>query len=207
MAVLQLSKTKELFLWHAAMKSPHERPRPSSTLVQGEPRLWQRPGAGLVFHGSSRGAPSSSLPPAHSRSTGRAGQGRAGGAGSFRKQAWRQRKHRALQAGQIFKHCPRTQQPKKIKKPTGYSPKPNIQNPLSTAVNIWTCTVVTQNTSFHENTSTLVCILNTKLTIPPVSSTAVWNLGIHPNRPIKHLPLLDFMLLDWWWKWAEETNM
>lgn len=76
MAVLQLPKTKELFLWHAAMKSPHERPRPSSTLVQGEPRLWQCPGAGLVFHGSSRGAPSSSLPPAHSRSTGRAGQGR-----------------------------------------------------------------------------------------------------------------------------------
>lgn len=86
--------------------------------------------SGLVSHGAPERLPAPATHPAHSRST-----GRPGGAGTFRKQAWRKSKQHALQAGQIFKHCPWTQ-PKKIKNPTGYSPKSNTQNPLSTALNM-----------------------------------------------------------------------
>lgn len=136
MAMHHLPKSEKLFLQHG---KPRAEPR-------AQPPVGSRGGAGVPRQ--LRGLQPC---PRLGGSTGRAGQG-----SREPRNAAMEIKQAPCSTGQIFKHCPRTQQPEKIKNPAGYSPKPNTQNPLSsTALNMH---VVTQNTSFHNNTSTLICI-------------------------------------------------
>lgn len=170
---------------------------------QWEQRRWQCPGAGLALPGQlQRGSQLLPCPQQHCWSTGRAGQG---------EQAASESRHGEKASTVLYKQvgfsstAPGNNNRRKQKTLLGTA---QSQTSKTLSALHWTCTVVTQNTSFH-NTGTLICILNTKLTIPPslflAPLSGIWEYIL--TGQLKDLPLLDFMLFYWWRKWAEGTNM
>lgn len=89
--------------------------------------------------GSSRGAPGSQPPALPTAALGERRQGSAAGSRQLQKAGRDEKQAPCSTSRSDIQALPPDTPTEEKKNPTGYSPKPNIPNPLSTALNMHSC--------------------------------------------------------------------